>query len=285
MSQAKGRAVIIANFLKDDADRLSRDISSFLCERGWDAAIYSSPGKLHEPIDLAGVDLVISLGGDGTVLYAARRAAADAVPVFPVNLGSLGFIAWVRKNEWKQRLDDCLSGKLHLSERIMLDIEVVREGIRIARFQALNDGVVSGNGTAKIVSLSMNVSGAPLGTYRSDGVIVSTPTGSTAYSLAAGGPILDPDMDAMIFNPICPFTLSNRPLVVPGNECLEAYVEHKQRESIILTVDGQESFPLTEGDRVCFRRDVRRARLYCAARGSFYQVLRAKLNWSGGPDA
>jgi NAD+ kinase len=261
------------------------EIAAALGDEGWTSTIFSFLGKPVGAPDLSGASIVLTLGGDGTVLYSARAAAPLGLPLLPVNLGSLGFIAWVRHTEWLESFRDAVAGKLPLSNRFMLEIEVVRLGQRVARFSAMNDGVVSGSGPAKIVKLSMSVSGAALGSYRSDGIIIATPTGSTAYSLAAGGPILDPDMDAMILNPICPFTLSNRPLVVPGDETLEVYVEREQREKILLTVDGQDFFNLEEGDRVTYRRAEHKAILYCHARGSFYQVLRAKLNWSGGPDA
>ena len=242
-------------------------------------------GKPVGAPELSNATIVLTLGGDGTVLYSARSAAPWGIPLLPINMGSLGFIAWVRHTEWLGRFREAVSGKLPLSRRFMLDIQVFRLGEKIAQFSSMNDGVVSGAGPAKIVNLSMSVSGAALGTYRSDGIIIATPTGSTAYSLAAGGPILDPDMEAMVFNPICPFTLSNRPLVVPGDETIEIYVEREQREKILLTVDGQDFFNLEEGDRVVYRKAEYKAHLFCNARGSFYQVLRAKLNWSGGPDA
>jgi NAD+ kinase len=219
------------------------------------------------------------------VLYSARLLARNDVPILPINLGNLGFIAWVRKNEWRERLVECLESRLQPSERIMLDIEVRRAHERPTRFIALNDGVMSGSGPARMVSLRVAASGATLGAYRSDGAIVATPTGSTAYSLAAGGPVVAPEMDAMIFNPVCPFALSNRPLVLPGSERIEIQVSEGQRTPTVLTVDGQETFPLAEGDVVVFRRASERARIFCAGRSSFYDVLRAKLNWSGGPDA
>ncbi|TFG82372.1 MAG: NAD(+)/NADH kinase [Spirochaetales bacterium] len=271
--------------MKEDAGRIAADMTDALGSMGWATEVFAFEGKPSEPPRPEGADIAITLGGDGTVLYAARVIAPLGIPVLPINLGNLGFIAWVKRTDWRARLSDALAGRLTNSERIMLDVEVRRDSERIARFSAMNDGVVSGAGLAKIVNLSITVSGASLGTYRSDGVIISTPTGSTAYSLAAGGPILDPDMDALLFNPICPFTLSNRPLVVPGKETVEVYVEHKQREKTVLTVDGQDFLSLQEGDHVYFRRSEHRLKLYCAGRGSFYQVLRAKLNWSGGPDA
>jgi NAD+ kinase len=280
-----GRALIIANLSKDDAGSVAREIGHFLRSKGHTVDIHSFAGRPEEVPDLAGAALAISLGGDGTVLYSARITSPWKVPVFPVNLGSLGFIAWIRKWEWKARLEDCLAGRLTLSERMMLDVEVVRGDRTEAQFIALNDGVVSGAGIAKILDLRVAVSGAPMGAYRSDGIIVATPTGSTAYSLAAGGPILEPDMDALIFNPICAFALSNRPLVLPGSEEIEILVADKQRSSLILTVDGQNSFELLPGDRVLFRRSESRARIWCAGRASFYDVLRHKLNWSGGANA
>lgn len=285
MSARAGRVAVIANAQKEAAPRLAEDIAAWLAERGREADVVLFDGTPIEPPRISDAALVMTLGGDGTVLYASRLCAPYEVPVLPVNLGSLGFIAWVKPAEWKARLSQALDGALPMSERVMLDVSIKRDGLGVASFSALNDAVVTGSGPAKLISLSINVSRASLGTYRSDGVIVSTPTGSTAYSLAAGGPILDPDMDALLFNPICPFTLSNRPLVIPGDEVVEIYVERKQRESIALTIDGQESVGLEEADRVYVRRSAHRARLFCAGRGSFYQVLRAKLNWSGGPDA
>ena len=261
------------------------EIAAALGNEGWTSSIFSFLGKPVGTPELSGASIVLTLGGDGTVLYSARAAASWGIPLLPINMGSLGFIAWVRHTEWLGRFREAVSGKLSLSSRFMLDIKVFRSGERIARFSAMNDGVVSGAGPAKIVNLSMSVSGTALGTYRSDGIIIATPTGSTAYSLAAGGPILDPDMEAMVFNPICPFTLSNRPLVVPGDETIEVQVEREQREKILLTVDGQDYFNLEEGDRVLYCKAAHKALLFCNARGSFYQVLRAKLNWSGGPDA
>jgi len=283
--EGSGRVYILANTLKDGAARLAEDVARAASDLGREAYILAYDGRPSALPDPAGSSVLVSLGGDGTVLYAARLAAPAGVPVLPINVGSLGFIAWIRKPEWRQRLAEALTGGLPLSERTMLDIEAVRDGEVIGRYTAMNDGVVSGAGPARLVNISVTMSGASLGTYRADGVIIATPTGSTAYSLAAGGPVLDPDMDAMLFNPICPFALSNRPLVVTGNETVELYVERDQREKILLTVDGQDFLSLNEEDRVYFRRSAHKARLYCSGRGGFYNVLKAKLNWSGGPDA
>lgn len=285
MQSDTSRALIVANLSKEHAGEAAREIGHFLRSRGFTVDVHAFVGKPDDVPPVSGASLAISLGGDGTVLYSSRITAPWKVPVFPVNLGSLGFIAWIRKADWKARLDDCLAGRLTLSERVMLDIEVVRDNRTEARFTALNDGVISGSGSAKILDLRVAVSGAFLGAYKSDGAIIATPTGSTAYSLAAGGPILEPDLDALVFNPICPFALSNRPLVLPGSEEIEVYVAEHQRSSLVLTLDGQDFFDLIPRDKILFRRSESRARIWCAGRASFYDVLRQKLNWSGGPDA
>lgn len=285
MERTRGEVALLVNPQKADAERLARDMERILGSEGW--ALRALPfGKDQDyAATVGGADVLVSLGGDGTVLQAARVAAPFGVPILPIDLGTLGFIAWVKPEEWRERFGEAVSGCLAISERFMLDVSVERDGEVVAAFSALNDGVVSGYGPAKIVSLRVSVNGSPLGRYRSDGLIVATPTGSTAYSLAAGGPVLDPDMEAMLFTPICPFTLSNRPLVVPGGESVELHVEPGQRERTMLTVDGQDFFDLAEGDTVRFTRSSFKARLFRRRRGSFFQVLRIKLNWSGGIDA
>jgi NAD+ kinase len=283
---AARKVLIIANLMKDDAAGVAREMSAHLATLGVESEVYGSsgpPGPYHPPVD--GVDLVVSLGGDGTVLFAARAAAGRGVPLLPFNLGRLGFIAGFGKSDWTVALDCWLEGKLGLTARTMLAVEVRREGQRVAEFVALNDGVVSAQGIAKVIALDIRVGGHALGAYRSDGVIVATPTGSTAYNLAAGGPVLYPEMDAMILNPVCPFTLSNRPLVVPGSDRIDVVVEEGRRTAVMLTIDGQVTFDLRAADRVSFTHAERRALIYTPERHSFYEVLREKLSWSGGPNA
>jgi len=162
---------------------------------------------------------------------------------------------------------------------------VKRGGKRTAKYIALNDAVICSDGISKIVKLKINLSNISLGKYRADGVIISSPTGSTAYSAAAGGPILDPRIEAMIINPICPFTLSNRPIVVNGKEIINIIVEKKQRTNLRLTIDGQLDYPLVQGDEVSFKKYVKKAMIIHSDKRDFFEVLREKLNWSGAPDA
>lgn len=278
------KVLIIANLMKDDAGGRAREISSYLATLDIASSTFGFKGPTGQFPSAEGIDLVISLGGDGTVLFAARVAAPSGVPILPFNLGRLGFIAGFGRDDWRVALDAWLSGHIGLSARTMLLVSVKRGGTDIGAYVALNDGVVSGNGIAKLLSVEMQAGGSDLGEYRADGIIVSTPTGSTAYNLAAGGPIVHPEMDAMILNPVCPFTLSNRPIVVPGSETIEILVGETKRTGIILTVDGQEVVGLEAGDRVSFVHAPRRALIYTPERQSFYEVLRNKLSWSGGAD-
>jgi len=279
------KVLILANITKDDAAGAAKEISAHLATLGVSTEVFAFSGQPDPYPRPEGFDLVVSLGGDGTVLFSARIAASYGIPILPFNLGRLGFIAGFGKAEWVVALDSWLEGQLGLSARTMLSISVWRESREIADFVALNDGVVSAQGIAKVISLYIKIGGSTLGTYRSDGVIVSTPTGSTAYNLAAGGPILHPEMDGMVLNPICPFTLSNRPIVLPGSERIDVLVEEGKRTGVMLTVDGQETFVLHSGDRISFTKAQRKALIYIPERLSFYEVLRSKLNWSGGSDA
>jgi len=279
------RVLIIANTHKEGVADLADTIVSRLAGEGRQTRLFSFAHRPDSAPDLSGVDLAICLGGDGTVLYSARLVAPVGVPLLPVRLGRLGFIAWVTPATWYDSLLAAERGELPLSARSLLAISVRRAGQEIAAYTAFNDGVVSGAGPAKLVYLGIKAGDVSLGVYRCDGVIVATPTGSTAYSMAAGGPVVSPDLSAMVFTPICPFTLSNRPLVLPGDSRLEVRVEAGQRENTVLTLDGQDSCSLQEGDSVVFRESRHRVQLYGADPSTFFHVLRSKLNWSGGPDA
>jgi len=237
-----------------------------------------------------GYDVAISLGGDGTVLSAARTISPLGVPIFPVNLGTFGFIAGIQPDQWREVFRSWLDGKALLSERLMLEIKVERDGVGFLSGCCLNDVVISATGIAKIIRLNVSYSDTSescytkLGQYRSDGLIVSTPTGSTAYSASAGGPIVDPELEALILNPICPFTLSNRPMVLPAGETVLVEVEENQRIGVLLTVDGQVSEKLKSRDRIYLKKAPYSCFLIESGRRGFYHSLRAKLGWTGGGD-
>ncbi len=278
------KVLIIANLHKKEAGSLMEEIAGFMKEEGIEVIPFGFCGKPEE-IAIDGVDFAFSLGGDGTVLYSARLLESRGIPILAVNLGSFGFLTEISRNEWKETFDGYRRGHLGISRRIMLKVMIEREGRRIMTFSGLNDAVISANGISKIMELGLFLNRNDLGRYRADGIIIATPTGSTAYSVAAGGPILDPEMEAIIVNPICPFTLSNRPIVVSGNDVVQIHVRKEQRADIILSIDGQEVFPLAGGDIVILEKSHSKALLVRSDRRNFYGVLRSKLNWSGGTDA
>ena len=284
MNKLIRKVLIIANLHKKDAELLIDEIREYMDERGIDTEVFGFHGKPDAP-KIGDVDFVFSLGGDGTVLFSSRVLESRGIPILAVNLGAFGFITEITKDEWRSAFEKYVSGELGLSRRVMVKVMVERNGRRIATLRGLNDAVISSTGISKIVRLNLYLNKTSLGQYRADGVILSTPTGSTAYSLAAGGPILDPEIEAFILNPICPFTLSNRPIVISGNDVVFVNVEADQRVEMLLSIDGQEVIPLKCGDNVIFEKSHSKTLLVRSDRRNFYEVLRSKLNWSGGTNA
>ncbi len=282
MKREINKVLIIANLSKHGSYELSHEIEAYLSKKSIIIEKHFFKGKpeIYEP---AGVDLVIVLGGDGTVLYSARLTAGLNIPILAVNLGTFGFLAEVSSGEWQEAIETYLSGGMVISQRIMLNINVFRDGKVVENRCCLNDTVITSTGRAKIVNLKVNISDQEVIEYRADGIILSTPTGSTAYSMAAGGPILHPELAAVIVNPINPFTLSNRPLVVPAQEEITVIVKKKQRTKVLLTIDGQDVIPLLPGDQVVVRRNLCTANIISFRRRNFYEVVRMKLGWKGGP--
>jgi NAD+ kinase len=276
--------LIIANLAKDEAAPLLDQMRSYLDARGFRATVFSFRGKPEVP-EFGAHDLAISLGGDGTVLFSARVLAGRDIPILPVNLGNFGFITEISKEEWQDAFEKYVQGVLRVGRRVLLRIRVMRGGLEVFSALALNDVVIASGGSSKLVRLQAFVSGFPIVRYRADGVIVSTPTGSTAYSAAAGGPMLHPEMEAMQMAPICPFSLSHRPLVIPASEEVSLLVEEGQRAQILLTADGQNVFPLREGDAVFASVADMRIGIVQSDRRNFYTILKEKLGWSRGPDA
>ena len=278
------RVIIFVNSLKEEAVVLSREVERTLGEMSVDSQTIPVNETDFTPIPER-TDLAITLGGDGTLLYGARRLAGCNVPILAVNLGDFGFITEISSSEWAGALTNYLEGRLGVSKRIMFDAELCRGEKTLKRFSGLNDAVVRAGDFARIITLRVHLSDTYAARYRGDGLIVATPTGSTAYSMSAGGPILHPEMDAFILNPICPFTLSDRPIVVPGEEICTLEVEEVQRTEIVLVIDGQESCKLKPKDRVIFSKSSKHTLIIQSNKRNFYEVLRSKLNWAGEPNA
>ena len=222
-------------------------------------------------------DLLVVLGGDGTILHAARLAGGR-VPILGVNMGGFGFLAEVQLDELPSAIDRVVAGASVIDERAMLSAEITNGGGVRLQCLALNDVVVTKTGVARLVRVATWVNGEHLSTYPADGVIVATPTGSTAYSLSAGGPIVHPQVDVLVVTPICPHTLTARPVVVSGTATV-AVEPLESAEDVRMSVDGQESFPLQVGERVVVRQAAERTRLVRLHAPSFYSILRTKLAW------
>lgn len=223
-------------------------------------------------------DLIIVLGGDGSLLAVARKAGPCEVPILGVNLGTLGFLTEVTCDELFTALEQILAGDLRTEARMRLEVRAERAGRELTRHLALNDAVLTKTALARMIDLEMRTDGRPVTTYHSDGLIVSTPTGSTAYSLSAGGPILDPSLAAIVLTPICPHTLAQRPLVLPESSDIEIEVR-PSGAAVQLTVDGQVGVELGEGDVVRVRRSEHPVHLVVSPFRNHFEVLREKLRW------
>lgn len=224
-------------------------------------------------------ELVVVLGGDGTLISVARLFSGKNVPILGVNLGSLGFLTEITVEELYPRLERCLQGNPRVSDRMMLEVTLHREGKAIEKCHVLNDVVINKGALARIVDLETKVNRHFLTTYKADGLIVSTPTGSTGYSLSAGGPIIHPLMSCIVITPICPHTLTNRPIVVPDESTVSITVTSSFDENVYLTLDGQVGFELKEGDSIEVRRALKTTALVLSRSRDYYEILRTKLKW------
>jgi NAD+ kinase len=224
-------------------------------------------------------ELVVVLGGDGTLISVARHFSGRDVPVLGVNLGSLGFLTEITVDELYTRLEKVLEGNPRVSERMMLEVTLHREGQQIEKCHVLNDMVINKGALARIVDLETKVNRHFLTTYKADGLIISTPTGSTGYSLSAGGPIIHPLMSCIVITPICPHTLTNRPIVVTDESVISITVASSFDEKVYLTLDGQVGFELHEGDSVEVRKALMTTALVMSKTRDYFEVLRTKLKW------
>jgi len=224
------------------------------------------------------VDLVLVLGGDGTMIATARLIGDTEVPVLGVNFGGLGYLAEFRFEELYTGLESILDGNYRLNKRVMLSVELRRGDDLITRNRVLNDVVINKSALARIIEIEAYFNQQFVNSFRADGLIVSTPTGSTAYNLSAGGPVIFPSMNAVVITPICPFTLSNRPIVVPDDAGIELRLK-TENEEVALTLDGQVGFALQVEDRVMIRKSDSTFNLIQPTNRNYFDVLRDKLRW------
>ena len=278
------RCLIIVNTYKEESKKMGNEIRSYLETIGITGEIFLFNG-FSEQYPFSGFDFVITLGGDGTVLFASRGCAPLGIPIIPVNFGTFGFIASVQKNEWKEQLHKFLDGKSLIVSRSMLQTEIIRGGSRRFSATSLNDVVISAKNSAHTINFKIDYGKTPLGSFVADGMILSTATGSTAYSASAGGPIIDPYIDAMCLTLINPFSLSSRPLILSPQTELNVEILPSRVSDVIVTVDGQIPNDLHIGDIIKIHQAKDKALLVGCTQDKFYNALRQKLNWSGGPNA
>lgn len=282
----KKTVAIISKPGKDELQRIAPELVARLTQRGYrvvvdpQTAVYVEGHPVTQRSEIAGLApaFVIVLGGDGTLLAAARAVAKVDVPILGVNLGSLGFLTEVPLDELYATLEDLERGNTLRDSRSMLACRLQRRNEVIGEYVALNDVVITKSAIARMAEVDVTVDNSFVASYKADGVIVSTPTGSTAYSLAAGGPVLEPSVDAFVITPVSPHALTNRPLVVKDTAEISLTVGGTTEEAY-LTVDGQIGVPLLRGDRVVCRKSEHRVQLLRASKRTFFEVLRAKLKW------
>jgi NAD+ kinase len=243
-----------------------------------ESAFYTGAAGMARDDVPEGCDLVVVLGGDGTLLSAARAIGKREIPLFAVNLGGLGFLTAITVDELYPELQRAFQGEHRIARRKLLHVEVLRDGETLAAWEALNDAVISKASIARMIDLDAYVDDSLVCEYKADGLIVATPTGSTAYSLSAGGPIITPAVPAICITPICPHMLTNRPVIVPQTSVVRM-VLHGPDEGVYLTIDGQVGVPIREGDAVTCRSSRDSLLLVRPPRMRFFDVLRAKLKW------
>ena len=247
-------------------------------------------GKTHGEAEKCGIktveteefqsqsDLIVVLGGDGTMISTARLTSVREVLVLGINYGSLGYLTDFRIEEMFPALEMILAGEYEIDRRVMLDVEHFRADKKLTEGRVLNDVVVNKSALARIIEIEVNLNRLYVNSFRADGLIVATPTGSTAYNLSAGGPILYPSMNAVVLTPICPFTLTNRPIVVPDEDEIEIKLKN-DIEGVILTLDGQIGFPISTEDKVLIRKSATTFNLVQPPNRNYFDVLRNKLKW------
>lgn len=224
------------------------------------------------------VDWVAVLGGDGTLLGAARKVGRYGLPILGINLGGLGFLTEIPATRLYQDMERLIAGEIDIETRLMLQARVIRDGEELCHFSALNDVVINKGALARIIELGVSIDDRFLTTFRADGLIISTPTGSTGHNLSAGGPIVYPALEALLVNPICPFTLTHRPIILPGTSIIEIRMRQPSEE-VLITFDGQVGFDLVDHDRVVISKSEKKLRLIKSPNQDYFDILRTKLKW------
>ena len=283
-SPSKTRKIaVVAKRVSQEALETAVELAHWLRRRQLGVALEetileASPEVQAEVFDRSEIyDLVVVLGGDGTLLSVAR-SLAGSIPILGVNMGNLGFLTEVPRSELYPSVMKFLEGDYDVDERALLDVSLRRASGEEVSYRVLNDAVINKSALARIIELVVTVDGHRVATYRSDGLIISTPTGSTAYNLAAGGPILNPQLPVVVVTPICPHTLTLRPIVVPDSASVELRLE-TSHEEVYLTLDGQEGAQIDYGDTIRLRRSKDVVRLVKTSDRTFYDSLRDKLRW------
>lgn len=277
--------VILANTARKDIGDVCNRFRVFLEKKEIRSSILSLTSSSYDlQMEIPECDLVVSFGGDGTVLTCAELLKGRNIPILAVNMGTFGYMAETSVGEMEKVFCDYIENRTGVFSRMMLDVSVKREGSIVFSSSSLNDVTVSAVSHAKTARLDLFINAILCANLKGDGIIIATPTGSTAYSLAAGGPILDASLDAIIVNPICPFTMGVRPLVVKKDDLIMIDIP-KQSAELSLTCDGHEVFSLIEGDEISVSQSSHRALFVKNPGRSFIEVLRDKLSWAGGFNA
>jgi NAD+ kinase len=271
-----------------EAKSTLQDVVSWLRARSIDVVLDTTSAILlgeegaYQEVSLARkADVLLVLGGDGTMLNAARLAGERGIPILGVNMGGLGFLTEVRLESLYPSLERVFANDFVLDERLMLRTHIHRPGETIAQGAVLNDVVINKGTLARMIELRIAIQGRFVTNMRGDGLIISSPTGSTAYSLSAGGPIIDPAVQSLILTPICPHTLTHRPLIVPGNTEIEVTLTSRD-DGAMATLDGQVGVAIAQGDTVVIQTSEQRTRLIRFPESNYYDVLREKLKWGDG---
>ncbi len=275
---------IIVNVEKPDINQITAHIVSWLENNGikvyvnivGDLCGTTQMQTCTEKELIENCQCVIVLGGDGTLLHSARLIAAGDIPIFGVNLGQLGFLTEIELNDLTPALEKLVSGEYRIEERMMIQATVYRNGKEISKFYGLNDAVITKGAFARLIRLKTYVNNEYVDIYPADGLIISSPTGSTAYSLSAGGPLVVPNLELMIVTPICPHTLSSRPLVVDRDSIIKVELQSTQAE-IMLTIDGQRGHSLKSFDEIIVQKSPHNAKFIKLSNRGFYEILRKKL--------